>query len=117
MKSAGFRFNVASEKEAGVFALVVVEEEEEEEEEAGSYQVGPSFMQVPFPIPLEVNVVLVGFLGDGGYRFQLDGNMLQEHLKKTFPSHRPACLETGALLEIEHQLTYNVIPVRQSLRL
>ncbi len=114
MKSAGFRFNVASEKEAGVFALVVVEEEEEE---AGSYQVGPGFMQVPFPVPLEVNVVLVGFLGDGGYRFQLDGNMLQEHLKKTFPSHRPACLETGALLEIEHQLTYNVIPVRQSLRL
>jgi hypothetical protein len=74
-------------------------------------------MQVPFPVPLEVNVVLVGFLGDGGYRFQLDGNMLQEHLKQTFPSHRPACLETGALLEIEHQLTYNVIPVRQSLRL
>ncbi|CAK9871609.1 unnamed protein product [Sphagnum jensenii] len=70
-----------------------------------------SRIQVPFPVPLEVNVVLVGFLGDGGYRFQLDGNMLQEHLKKTFPSHRPACLETGALLEIEHQLTYNVIPV------
>jgi hypothetical protein len=60
-------------------------------------------MQISFPRPLEVNVVLVGFLGDiGGYHFNLDGDMLQEHLKETFPSHWPPCLEICALLEIEH---------------
>jgi hypothetical protein len=60
-------------------------------------------MQVSFPIPLEVNVVLVGFLGDTrGYHFDLVGDMLQEHLKKTFLSHWPPCLEICALLEIEH---------------
>ena len=26
-------------------------------------------VQVPFQVPLEVNVVLVGFNGDGGYRY------------------------------------------------
>jgi hypothetical protein len=38
---------------------------------------GPSSMQVSFPIPLEVNVMLVGFLGDiRRYHFNLNGDML-----------------------------------------
>lgn len=69
-------------------------------------------MQVPFQVPLEVNVVLVGFQGDGGYRYSLDLHKLQEFLKISFPTHRPSCLESGEPLDIEHHLVYNVFPVR-----
>jgi hypothetical protein len=59
-------------------------------------------MQVSFLRPFQINVVLVGFLGDiGGYYFNLDGDMLQECLKKTFLSHWPPCLKICALFEIE----------------
>lgn len=69
-------------------------------------------VQVPFPVPLEVNVILVGFLNDGGYRFKIDHDKLYEHMKQTFPTHRPACMETGEVLDIEFDMSYNVIPVR-----
>lgn len=71
-------------------------------------------MQVPFPIPFEVNVVLIGFLNDGGYRFHLDHEKLQQHMKAQFPSHRPSCMETGERLDIEFDMSYNVIPVRST---
>lgn len=68
--------------------------------------------QVPFPIELEVNVVLLGFLNDGGYRFHLDHDKLHHHMKSSYPSHRPSCLETGEMLDIEFDMSYNVIPHR-----
>lgn len=71
-------------------------------------------MQVPFQVPLEVNVVLVGFSGDGGYRYTIDSHQLEEFLRVSFPSHRPSCLETGELLDIEHHIVYNAFPVRFS---
>ncbi|CAI0466937.1 unnamed protein product [Linum tenue] len=70
--------------------------------------------EVPFQVPLEVNVVLVGFNGDGGYRYNLDVQKLEEFLKLSFPTHRPSCLETGELLDIEHHLIYNVFPAGQA---
>lgn len=70
--------------------------------------------EVPFQVPLEVNVVLVGFQGDGGYRYSLDLHKLQEFLKISFPTHRPSCLESGEPLDIEHHLVYNVFPVGQA---
>ncbi|BBN07035.1 hypothetical protein MPTK1_4g00410 [Marchantia polymorpha subsp. ruderalis] len=69
--------------------------------------------RVPFHVPLEINVVLVGFNGDGGYRYSLNAGELSNFMKSTFPTHRPACLETGLPLDIEHDLYYNVIPVGQ----
>ncbi|KAF7837703.1 Pleiotropic drug resistance protein 3 isoform D [Senna tora] len=69
--------------------------------------------EVPFQVPLEVNVVLVGFSGDGGYRYSLDAHQLEQLLKISFPSHRPSCLETGELLDIEHHLVYNAFPAGQ----
>ena len=69
-------------------------------------------MQVPFQVPLEVNVVLIGFSGDGGYRYTIDSHKLEEFLKVSFPSHRPSCLETGQPLDIEHHIVYNAFPVR-----
>jgi hypothetical protein len=69
-------------------------------------------LQVPFQVPLEVNVVLIGFNGDGGYRYPLDGHKLEEFLKMSFPLHRPSCLETGEPIDIEHHIMYNVIAVR-----
>ena len=71
-------------------------------------------LQVPFQVPLEVNVVLVGFNGDGGYRYTLDAHKLEEFLKNSFPTHRPSCLETGEPIDIEHHIIYNAIPVRYS---
>lgn len=68
-------------------------------------------MQVPFQVPLEVNVILVGFNGDGGYRYTLDSQKLQEFLHLGFPTHRPSCLETGEPLDIEHHMVFNAISV------
>lgn len=67
--------------------------------------------QVPFQVPLEVNIVLVGFNGDGGYRYTAEVHKLEEFLRVSFPSHRPSCLETGKPLDIEHHVVYNVFPV------
>ncbi|KAJ4825238.1 hypothetical protein Tsubulata_039371 [Turnera subulata] len=69
--------------------------------------------EVPFQVPLEVNVVLVGFNGDGGYRYSLDSHKLEEFLRISFPSHRPSCLETGEPLDIEHHVVFNVFPAGQ----
>ncbi|PSR92497.1 capsid protein [Actinidia chinensis var. chinensis] len=69
--------------------------------------------EVPFQVPLEVNVVLIGFSGDGGYRYTIDSHKLEEFLKVSFPSHRPSCLETGQPLDIEHHIVYNAFPAGQ----
>ncbi|KAD5508401.1 hypothetical protein E3N88_16104 [Mikania micrantha] len=69
--------------------------------------------EVPFQVPLEVNVVLIGFSGDGGYRYTMDSQKLEEFLRVGFPSHRPSCLETGEPLDIEHHMVFNVFPAAQ----
>ncbi|XP_027330086.1 uncharacterized protein LOC113846247 [Abrus precatorius] len=69
--------------------------------------------EVPFQVPLEVNVVLIGLNGDGGYRYTIDAHRLEQFLKVSFPSHRPSCLETEELLDIEHHLVYNAFPAGQ----
>ncbi|KAL5065534.1 hypothetical protein RYX36_027271 [Vicia faba] len=69
--------------------------------------------EVPFQVPLEVNVVLIGFNGDGGYRYKVDAHKLEELLKTSFPTHRPSCLETEELLDIEHHLVYNAFSAGQ----
>uniref|UniRef100_A0A5B7BXW3 DUF7906 domain-containing protein n=1 Tax=Davidia involucrata TaxID=16924 RepID=A0A5B7BXW3_DAVIN len=70
--------------------------------------------EVPFQVPLEVNIVLIGLNGDGGYRYTLDSHKLEEFLRVSFPSHRPSCLETGELLDIEHHIVYNAFPAGQA---
>ncbi|CAA3007401.1 uncharacterized protein LOC111388286 isoform X1 [Olea europaea subsp. europaea] len=69
--------------------------------------------EVPFQVPLEVNVVLIGFNGDGGYRYSIDSQKLEEFLRVSFPSHRPSCLETGQPLDIEHRIVFNAFPAGQ----
>ncbi|KAK6160981.1 hypothetical protein DH2020_004362 [Rehmannia glutinosa] len=69
--------------------------------------------EVPFQVPLEVNVVLIGFNGDGGYRYRVDSHKLEEFLRVGFPSHRPSCLETGQPLDIEHRVVFNAFPTGQ----
>ncbi|KAJ8767279.1 hypothetical protein K2173_017323 [Erythroxylum novogranatense] len=69
--------------------------------------------EVPFQVPLEVNVVLVGFNGDGGYRYSLDAHKLEEFMRTSFSTHRPACLETGEPLDIEHHVVFNSFPAGQ----
>lgn len=69
--------------------------------------------EVPFQVPLEVNIVLIGFNNDGGYRYMVDAHKLEEFLRISFPSHRPSCLETGEPLDIEHHIVYNVFPAGQ----
>ncbi|KAH7277852.1 hypothetical protein KP509_38G011500 [Ceratopteris richardii] len=69
--------------------------------------------QVPFQIPLEINIVLVGLSGDGAYRYSLDEHRLGNVLKEVFPTHRPTCMETAQQLDIEHNFYYNVIPIGQ----
>lgn len=56
-------------------------------------------------------MVLIGFNGDGGYRYNVDSQKLEEFLRIAFPSHRPSCLETGQPLDIEHHVVFNAFPV------
>ncbi|KAL7144319.1 hypothetical protein ABFS83_07G004500 [Erythranthe nasuta] len=70
--------------------------------------------EVPFQVPLEVNVVLIGFNGDGGYRYSVDSQKLDEFLRVGFPTHRPSCLETGQHLDIEHHVVFNAFPIGQA---
>ncbi|GMY27939.1 phosphatase 2C 42 [Fagus crenata] len=69
---------------------------------------------VPFQVPLEVNVVLIGFNGDGGYRYMLDAHKLEEFLRVSFPTHRPSWLETGKPLDIEHNIVFSAFPAGQA---
>ncbi|KAK1295082.1 hypothetical protein QJS10_CPA16g01682 [Acorus calamus] len=69
--------------------------------------------EVPFQVPLEINIVLVGFNSDGGYRFSLDAHKLEEFLRTSFPTHRPSCHERGEPIDIEHHFIYNVYPAGQ----
>ncbi|XP_057809756.1 uncharacterized protein LOC131024251 [Salvia miltiorrhiza] len=69
--------------------------------------------EVPFQVPLEVNVVLIGFNDNGGYRYTVDSQKLEEFLRVAYPSHRPSCLETGQPLDIEHHVVFNAFPVGQ----
>ncbi|CAL9113276.1 unnamed protein product [Musa acuminata var. zebrina] len=69
--------------------------------------------EVPFQVPLEVNILLIGFNGDGGYRYKIDAHKLEDFLKSSFPTHRPSCLETGEPIDIEHHMIYNAIPAGQ----
>ncbi|XP_047317007.1 uncharacterized protein LOC124920547 [Impatiens glandulifera] len=69
--------------------------------------------EVPFQVPLEVNIILIGFSGDGGYRYTIDSHKLEEFLRVAYPTHRPSCLETGEPLDIEHHIVYNVFPTGQ----
>ncbi|KAL9410143.1 hypothetical protein AB3S75_043992 [Citrus x aurantiifolia] len=69
--------------------------------------------EVPFQVPLEVNIVLIGFNGDGGYRYAMDPHKLEEFLRVSFSTYRPSCQETGEPLDIEHHIVYNVYPAGQ----
>lgn len=63
----------------------------------------------PLRLPLEVNVVLVGFDGEGGFRHSVDERALADFLRDSFDRYRPSCLETGEQLEVEVELRYNVL--------
>ena len=63
----------------------------------------------PLRLPLEVNVVLVGFDGEGGFRHRVDERALADFLRDSFGRYRPSCLETGEQLEVEVELRYNVL--------
>ncbi|KAL0457511.1 UNVERIFIED_CONTAM: hypothetical protein Slati_1090300 [Sesamum latifolium] len=51
--------------------------------------------------------------GDGGYRYNVDSQKLEEFLRVGFPTHRPSCLETGQPLDIEHHVVFNAFPAGQ----
>ena len=63
----------------------------------------------PLRLPLEVNVALVGFDGDGGFGYELEPDRLAEILRDTFASFRPSRVEDGERLEVSVELKYNVV--------
>jgi len=56
-----------------------------------------------------INVVLVGFNGDGGYGYTLAEESLERLLSESMPTHRPSSLEKKKPLAVSYQLTYDVI--------
>ena len=63
----------------------------------------------PLVLPLEVNIVLVGFDGDGGYRYRADAEALETFLRQSFGHFRPSSMSTGRPLEVSIELHYNVV--------
>ena len=63
----------------------------------------------PLVLPLEVNIVLVGFDGDGGYRYRADAKALETFLRQSFGHFRPSSMSTGRPLEVSIELHYNVV--------
>ena len=61
------------------------------------------------PIKMGINVVLVGFNGDGGYGYTLAEESLERLLSESMPTHRPSSLEKKKPLAVSYQLTYDVI--------
>lgn len=74
-------------------------------------------LQTPLTVPLEVNVVLLGLGGDGGYRYTLDHEGLARLLRASCYTHRPACLDSGEHLMLRHRVFFNVIKVLIQCRL
>lgn len=68
-------------------------------------------VQLPLHVPLEVNVVLVGF-GKQSEGTRLEAEELKWFLEQSFPSHRPICQETEDQLAVEHDFSYTVLQVR-----
>ena len=54
----------------------------------------------PLVLPLEVNIVLVGFDGDGGDRYRADAGAPEAVLRQSFGHFRPSSLSTRRPLEV-----------------
>eukprot|EP00193_Tetraselmis_chui_P020266 CAMPEP_0177794032 /NCGR_PEP_ID=MMETSP0491_2-20121128/25414_1 /TAXON_ID=63592 /ORGANISM="Tetraselmis chuii, Strain PLY429" /LENGTH=437 /DNA_ID=CAMNT_0019316631 /DNA_START=313 /DNA_END=1623 /DNA_ORIENTATION=- len=57
----------------------------------------------------KINVVLVGFNGNGGYHYKLDSHAMHALLQSRFPTCTPSFVQTGRSTFVEHHLTCNVI--------
>eukprot|EP00210_Caulerpa_lentillifera_P000299 g292.t1 len=62
-------------------------------------------------LPIEVDVILIGFDGHGAYQYTLDDGKLTDLLQTNFDSFRPKSRETGEELATEYYIEYNVIEI------
>eukprot|EP00873_Tetraselmis_striata_P008332 jgi/Tetstr1/428596/TSEL_018588.t1 len=62
-----------------------------------------------FILPADINVVLVGFDGLGGYNYKVDAAAMQQFLQSRFPTCTPSVMQTGRSTFLEHRLIYNVV--------
>ncbi|GMH38389.1 hypothetical protein BSKO_06273 [Bryopsis sp. KO-2023] len=65
-----------------------------------------------FAVPIEIDVILVGFAGDGAYKYEMDGVRLEDLLTQNYPTRRPVDRESGKPLSSEFDIIYNVFHSR-----
>lgn len=68
----------------------------------------PTLLQVPFVVPMTVNVGLVGLNGDGHKQYHLDKEVFQRALSNSLDAYVPSCFETGSKLDVQFDIMYNV---------
>jgi hypothetical protein len=56
--------------------------------------------QKPIRYPINVNLVFVGFQGDGPFQFYLDEQKVKASIQSAFPMHSPHALQSNTPLNI-----------------
>ena len=57
-------------------------------------------VQAPFSVPLHVSVLLVGFNGDGGHKFDVNAAEFREFMERSYSTYRPSCVTQKKPLEV-----------------
>lgn len=68
-----------------------------------------ALLQHTVAVPIEIDVVLIGFNGDGGFAYTMDSAQLESLLYETYPIRTPISRETKLPMTSEYHIMYNVI--------
>ena len=66
-------------------------------------------------VPLEVNIGLMGFAGDGANGLELDAAELHRLLTQLLPRRQPLCGSDSTPADVTYEFTYNVVQLKTGL--
>jgi hypothetical protein len=66
-------------------------------------------------VPLEVNIGLMGFAGDGASGLELDAAELHRLLSQLLPRRQPLCGSDSTPADVTYEFTYNVVQLKTGL--
>ena len=66
-------------------------------------------------VPLEVNIGLMGFAGDGASGLELDAAELHRLLTQLLPRRQPLCGSDSTPADVTYEFTYNVVQLKTGL--
>eukprot|EP00026_Physarum_polycephalum_P004689 Phypoly_transcript_04712.p1 GENE.Phypoly_transcript_04712~~Phypoly_transcript_04712.p1 ORF type:complete len:678 (+),score=68.70 Phypoly_transcript_04712:78-2111(+) len=66
------------------------------------------YLEKPIRYPININLVFIGFKGDGPFQFYLDEQKVQAAIQSAFPMHSPHSLQSNTPLNIMYHISYSV---------